>query len=31
MRLHLEDVSIAARRNDRPADIEVLELDLENG
>ncbi|MEK1875815.1 MAG: integrase, partial [Rhizobium altiplani] len=31
MRLHLEDVSIAARRNGRPADIEVLELHLENG
>jgi integrase len=31
MLLHLEDVSIAARRYGRPADIEELELDLENG
>jgi integrase len=28
---HLEDVANAARRNGRPADIEELELDLENG
>ncbi|MBY5883402.1 integrase [Rhizobium leguminosarum] len=31
MLLHLEDVSIVARRYGRPADIEELELDLENG
>ncbi|MQB33804.1 hypothetical protein DXT93_25155 [Agrobacterium rhizogenes] len=31
MFLHLEDVSIAARRYGCPADIEELELDLENG
>ncbi|MBY5806113.1 integrase [Rhizobium leguminosarum bv. viciae] len=31
MLLHLEDVSIAARRYGRPDDIEELELDLENG
>lgn len=29
--LHLEDVALAARRYGRPADIEELELDLENG
>jgi hypothetical protein len=31
MLLHLEGISIAARRNGRPADIEELGLDLENG
>ncbi|MGH0214155.1 tyrosine-type recombinase/integrase [Sinorhizobium meliloti] len=31
MLLHLEDAAIAARRYGRPADIEELELDLENG
>lgn len=31
MLLHLEDVSLVARRYGRPADIEELELDLENG
>lgn len=31
MLLHLEDVALAARRYGRPADIEELELDLENG
>ncbi len=31
MLIHLEDVSIVARRYGRPADIEELELDLENG
>ncbi|RVP97133.1 integrase [Sinorhizobium meliloti] len=30
MLLHLEDAAIAARRYGRPADIEELELDLEN-
>jgi hypothetical protein len=31
MLLHLEDVSIVARRYGRPDDVEELELDLENG
>ncbi|WP_244712992.1 integrase [Rhizobium cremeum] len=31
MLLHLEDVSMAARRYGRPADISELEMDLENG
>lgn len=31
MLLHLEDVSIVAKRYGRPADIEELEFDLENG
>lgn len=31
MLLHLEDVALAARRYGRPADIEELEIDLENG
>ncbi|MBP2235528.1 hypothetical protein J2Z31_002020 [Sinorhizobium kostiense] len=31
MLLHLEDVALAARRYGRPAAIEELELDLENG
>jgi hypothetical protein len=31
MLMHLEDVSIVARRYGRPADISELEMDLENG